>query len=108
MPIQHKELSRGGWQKFSIAEQLGNVGSEVSRAIQWRGRDEKLFQGAVDRALELLDLTLQDSRWHTRLKELARAREFLCDIVFGENQYSISLEDLDKFFLDFAIIARTK
>jgi hypothetical protein len=30
--MQHESLVSGGWAKLSLAEQLGNVGSEVSRA----------------------------------------------------------------------------
>lgn len=33
MVFQHQNLAAGSWQKLSLAEQLGNVGSEVGRAI---------------------------------------------------------------------------
>ena len=59
---RHRDLAAGGWGRFSLAEQLANVGSEVGRMLRWRGRDERLMTGAFDRALELLDLTLADPR----------------------------------------------
>ena len=102
----HKNLASGNWQKLSLFEQLGNIGSEVGRARSWRGRDEKNFSGAVDRALELFDLTIADARWKDRLREILRAREFFCDAVFGKGEYGNSLEDLEKYFLQFAIAAR--
>ena len=102
----HKDLAAGRWFEFSLIEQLANIGSEVSRARRWFGKDEKLFQGAVDRALELFDLTLQDPRWRKRLKELARARELFCDAVFGGKEYGSRLEDLDRYFFHFAFAAR--
>lgn len=108
MSFLHKELASGRWQNFSLAEQLGNIGSEVSRSIRWRGKDEKLFWGAVERALELFDLTLADPRWRGRLREIARAREVFCDAVFGGKLYKSSLEDLDRYFLQFALAARQK
>ena len=41
--IYHKELASGGWSRFSLAEQLGNIGSEVSRADNWQAKDKKLY-----------------------------------------------------------------
>ena len=89
-----------------MAEQLGNIGSEVSRAMRWQEKDEKLFADAIERALELFDLTLQDSRWKHRMKEICRAREVLCDTVFGSRVYSTSLADLNRYFTQFALAAR--
>ena len=108
MPIEHKNLAAGKWQTLSLSQQLGNIGSEVSRAIQWRGRDEKSFSKAVERALELFDFTLQDARWRGRLKEPARARELLCDTVLGRREYNDSLENLDAYFFQFALAARLR
>lgn len=106
MPIHHKELASGRWNNLSLAEQLGNVGSEVSRALYWRDKDVKNFSTAVDRAFELLDFTIQDSRWRGRLKEFCRVREFLWDAVEGGKTYGNTLEDLDRYFFDFALAAR--
>jgi len=104
-PFQHQSLAAGRWYSFTLAEQLGNIGSEVNRAIRARG-DEKRFEGAIHRALELLDLTLSDPRWKKRLKEIARAREILCDTAYGASEYNTSLEDLNHYFLYFALAAR--
>jgi hypothetical protein len=106
MSHQHSDLAAGKWMKLSLMEQLGNVGSEVSRALRWKGRDVKLFDGAMVRALELLDLSIRDSRWRHRLKELTRARESLCDAWLGGPQYKTKLEDLDRYFFNFALVAR--
>lgn len=107
MAYLHQNLADGAWQKFTLMEQLGNIGGEVSRAQRSQGKDESLFQGAVDRALELFDLTLEDSRWKNRLYEVARAREVFCDAATGGKEYGSSLGDLDRYFLDFAIAARS-
>lgn len=95
---------------LSLIEQMGNIGSEVRRAACWQGRDEKMFNSAVERALELFDLTLMDERWQRqkRLKEIARPREVFCDAVLGGKEYKSSLEDLDKYFFQFALAARLK
>ena len=102
----HRELAAGRWVRLSLAEQLGNVGSEVGRMLRWRGRDERLAAGAFDRALELLDLTLADARWRSRRREIARARELLCDAALGGAEYGTTLEDMDRYFLAFAVAAR--
>ena len=108
MNFQHKTLAQGRWRELSLMEQLGNIGSEVGRAEKWQGRDEKIFQGAVVRAYELFDLTIQDLRWKHRLKEIVRAREVFSDAVEGGTRYHTSLADLDRYFLTFAIAARMK
>ena len=36
---RHQGLAAGGWGRLSLAEQLGNVGSEVGRMRRWRGKD---------------------------------------------------------------------
>jgi len=105
MNFQHKTLAEGRWYTFSLAEQLGNVGSEISRAIKARG-DAQRYENAITRAFELLYLTIQDKRWFGRLKELTRIREVLCDTVYGEGIYQTSLEDLDRYFYYFAYAAR--
>lgn len=69
----HRDSAAGRWFELSLYEQLGNVGSEVSRALHWKTRNPQIAQGAFERALELMDLTLADPR-HKR--SVARLREF--------------------------------
>ena len=106
MAIQHKNLATGGWQQLSLAEQLGNIGSEISRALNWRNKDQKIYENAIDRALELLDLTISDPRWQNRLKEIVRTRELLCDATLGGKEYKTTFEDLNRYFFHFALAAR--
>lgn len=106
MTAMHKNLSDGRWHNFSLMEQLAHIGSEVDRAIYWRQKNDiESSRNAADRALELLDLTLADERWRHRLKELARAREVLCDYFYGENMYNSFDVSLKKYFLSFGIAA---
>ncbi len=103
---QHPDLAAGRWSHFSLAEQLANVGSEVGRMVRWRERDPRLMSRAFDRALDLLVLTLSDPRWRTRLREIARVRELLCDATLGKPEYGTTLQDLDRYLLAFAVAAR--
>lgn len=104
----HKELAGGRWNTLSLAEQLGNIGGEISRAARQKNKDEKMFWSAVDRALELFDLTLKDPRWHGRLREIARAREVFVDAVYGGKAYQTSFENLMPYFDHFAYAARLR
>ena len=108
MPPVHKNLADGRWFEFSILEQMGNIGSEVGRAImRHKEGDEKRFNSAFDRALELFDLTISDSRWRgPRLREICRAREIFCDLFFGGNQFNTDPDSLDRYFTRFAMAAR--
>ena len=107
MPLQsqHLKLIAESWFKFSLFEQLGNIGSEVSRSIKARGTHAR-YWGAVSRALDLFYLTVADPRWKGRRKEILRVRELFCAAVLESNEYNTSLEDLDKYFHYFALLAR--
>lgn len=104
----HPELSSGRWQTFSLAEQLANVGSEVERAIgAWSSGRAERFDKALDRALELFDLTAQDVRWRGhRCREILRAREEFVRLFFGDPPDPASVEGLQRYFLAFAVLAR--
>src|SRR3989344_9141680 len=104
----HKNLAAGRWHTLSLAEQLGNIGSDVGRAGRPQGQDDARFRGAVDRAFELFNLTLADPRWHGRLREIGRAYEVFCDAVLGGTEYGSSLADLEGYFMQFAMAARRK
>jgi hypothetical protein len=106
----HPELAAGRWFTLSLAEQLGNVGSEYGRALSWKERGDKdRFEHAFARLLELLDLTIADQRWRNhRLKELTRLREVVCDELFSEAQEFSHPTDLREYFLYFGILARSE
>ena len=106
MSYLHTNLAAGRWQTLPLVEQLANVGSDVARASQWQGKDAQRCEQPFARALELLDLTIGDPRWKGRRKELARARELLCDAMFGGTAYGSDLASLDRYFFHFAVAAR--
>lgn len=101
----HAELAAGRWQALSLVEQLANTGSEVERAINWsaKGRPE-YARNALDRALELLDLTIADPKHRGRagrLKELTRLREVVLDYFVGENEFGSSDAGWRNYFRPF-------
>lgn len=107
MSAQHSNLSNGQWHTLTLFEQMGNIGSEVSRLISSKKRnDQKSADLALMRALELIDLTASDPKRRKQLKEILRLRELLCDAIYGKSQYKTSLEDLNIYFMQFAVAAR--
>lgn len=104
----HSELAAGRWREMSLMEQLANIGSEASRAVRAKATGNQVrLENALERCLELFDLTLADERWRGRRREVARAREIVCDFLVGTNIYRSTPEALDAYFLPFAQAART-
>jgi hypothetical protein len=104
----HTDLAAGRWQSLSLVEQLANVGSEVDRAIKAHeaGRADRRDL-AVDRTLELFDLTAADDRWRgPRRREVLRAREQFCALFWGDDQELGAAVSLSRYFLHFAVAAR--
>lgn len=38
---QHKGLATGRWAQMSLAEQMLNIGSEISRANRWKSKGNR-------------------------------------------------------------------
>ncbi len=106
--LRHDASIAERWFTFPLVEQLGNVGSEVSRALKWRSRNPAIATGALHRALELIDLTLDDPRHRAsvaRLREICRAREVLLDFLVGPNRYGSTEATLQRYFDAFGVAA---
>lgn len=103
----HADLAAGRWQTFSLMMQLANVGSEVGRALKAQEKSNvQQLQYCLDRALELLDFTIADPKNRTRLREICRLREVVCDYFFGENTYRSTPPLFENYFMYLAIAAR--
>lgn len=107
-PAVHRDMAAGRWHALSLAEQMGNIGSEVDRAIRARTRgDHERWEHAFGRALELFDLTAADARWRgARRREQMRARELFCSLFHGDAPATGDAEFLSRYFLQFAVAAR--
>ncbi|MEK7123573.1 MAG: hypothetical protein AAB851_01625 [Patescibacteria group bacterium] len=77
--------------KFSKREHLFFIGSELERARVWQNKDEGKFKSALERVLELIDLMLNDKRWHSFLSALFWLRQELAKFYIGENKYDIEI-----------------
>lgn len=106
MAAIHATLAAGRWQEMSFAEQMGNIGSELARAraADERG-DRERRNHALNRALELADLTLSCEDEERRRLELGRLRDALRAIRDGADA-GVSLANLERYCLPFALLAR--
>ena len=104
---QHKELSAGRWEALPFLEQMAAIGSEVERALSWKKKQNHEYsQRAFDRALELIDLSLDSARGFARIKELARVREAMVDFFAGQNQFKSTETSWRKYFDPFTCAVR--
>lgn len=102
MSLQHKDLAAGRWQELSFFEQMANIGSEVERTVKWRQKgNHEYARLAFERALELLDLTIQDIKNKTRLREVVRVREALADHFVFNNEYNTTDQLWRNYFFNF-------
>lgn len=96
------------WERFTLSEQLANVGSEVERTLRaHRATQHARFDNALARALTLFDLTAADSRWRgPQRREVLRAREEFCRLFFDPDVSPDSAAGLSRYFLAFAVNAQ--
>ena len=97
--FQHTGLAAGRWAEMSLAEQMLNIGSEVSRANRWKAKgNEEQCHRTADRALELLSLTIDAQRGKHDLGEFCRLYEVLADFYYGNNIYKTDPVKLQREF----------
>ncbi|PIZ62966.1 hypothetical protein COY17_01470 [Candidatus Saccharibacteria bacterium CG_4_10_14_0_2_um_filter_52_9] len=93
------------WAAMTMFEQMGNIGSEVGRALSAKKRhDESAMRGALYRGLDLIDYTaeLWAVQKSPRTKELLRARE-----LFAESVLTKAVDPtLEQYFFQYALAAR--
>lgn len=107
MSCQHKGLAGGRWKELPFLEQMANIGSEVERALNWQAKRNTAYcRQAFERALELMDLTLDSTKNFARLKELARLREAAVDYFFGTNEFMSTEASWKKYFSNFTYATR--
>lgn len=97
----HQELTSEKWQKLSFFEQMANIGAEMGRSINWKEKDANKSTSAFERGLELLDLTIEDTKNKSKLKELCRLREMIADYFYFENIYSSTAKNWEDYFYSF-------
>ena len=104
----HGEETRRDWKNHSIMYQMGNIGSEVSRALRWteKGKQARADK-AIDRALELFDFTIEANVKNPgRLREVLKARDEFCDYFFNDNSYHTDPARMQRYYDQFVFMER--
>lgn len=104
----HKNLTKEKWFGLNFLSQMANIGAEVGRAINWSKKDKGLSQSALYRGIELLDLTIEDRKNKSRLKELCRLREVIADYFCFDNVYKSTDAELNNYFYSFGYAVSLK
>jgi hypothetical protein len=80
-----------------------------SPALGWSAKGNSDYsRRALERGLELLDLTIADPKHRHRLKELTRLREVLLDYFLGENQFGSTESSWRSYFHAYGVAAAIK
>jgi len=108
--MDNYKFPRERWARLTFNEQMGNIGSEVGRAIiAHRNGNEVRKTRAIDRAIDLFSATVEvtlGTPYAYRLKEVLRARdEFLR--LFFDGTFDRDAHKIDRYFTDFAFAARS-
>ena len=90
-----------------IALQMGNIGSEVTRARVWQGKGDCASRDqALGRALGLIDAALSNQIRPTQQRELNSLRVILAALPVQESDCLRILRQLENYCLPFALLAR--
>ncbi len=82
----HASLTKEKWESYPISQQVLMIANELNRAINClKGNHPNDAEKCYERAMELTDLTVEDSRWRRGLKELLRFREVLSELFISKN-----------------------
>ncbi len=103
------KVDRAKWSKMSIFDQMGNISSEVGRAISAKKQNNKKnMDNAVFRALDLFDATTEEliKKKSARSKEVLRSKDQFLTIIYEKNPKPEELNSLDRYFMHFAVAAR--
>ncbi len=95
------------WRGLTFYHQMGNIASELSRAIKFRDQNDlEHMNSSLGRLLELIYLTIDDEKNRPRLRELCRFKEVLSDWYCRTHVYDVDPEALKSYSLNFARMAR--
>ena len=72
------------WKTLRIRDQLGHIASEVNRAILVKEKDADIYRQILERALNLIDLSLSDRKWRRNPLLLLSLRDEVAKAYVGE------------------------
>ena len=76
-------MTRERWITLRPRDQLGHIGAELTRAAL-AAPDRDLQRVLLERALELIDLSLDDPRWSPNVLQLLTLRSLVAEAYLGQ------------------------
>ena len=96
----HKNLTIEKWNDFGTTKQILMIANELNRAEHSaRKDDEKEVINAIERAFELIDLTISVACKKNMVRELLRFREMLALEFAKEKKSAAGINSLQKVLL---------
>lgn len=99
------QIDSAHWAKLDVFNQMGNIGSEVGRAINAKKRgDSDRMTAAFYRGIDLINETINSwsDKVDNAIPELLIAREQFANSILTDQED----DKLEKYFTDFALVAR--
>ena len=84
--IWHPHLEER-WKTFPVHQQILMICNELNRAENLQS-DTKEYKNALERALELMDFTIDDPKNHSCLREILRARRLMAGYYIDKSPRS--------------------
>ncbi|MBI2889092.1 MAG: hypothetical protein HYY10_04175 [Candidatus Liptonbacteria bacterium] len=83
--------TRERWARFDKHMQLLNIIAELERARVWQEQgNAALYSSALERALELVDFSLDEPKWGRNKLQLLILREEVAKFYCGERKESVA------------------
>ena len=83
---QHAELTPERWARFTLDQQILQIGAEMHRANRFMaGKDLELLRQGYERVLRLVDLTAQVTSGLRRRRELLRWRDLIAELYLADH-----------------------
>ena len=106
--MSNYQIDRERWGQLTFFEQMGNIGSEVGRAIKsHKNGQEERVAAAIARALDLFSATTEQlvAEQSPRLREVLRARDEFLRLFYDET-FDSDAASIERYFTQFALAAR--
>lgn len=86
-------MDLGRWKNLSARDQLGNIAAEILRAKSMKNKDLNVYSQMIERAMSLVDASLNDPKWQKNPLALLILRDEL------SNAYIDDKADLEKIYM---------
>ena len=76
-------MDKERWNKLTKRQQIGALAAEISRAEFWEKDDIEKFKSALERAMLMIDLSLNVRCWQKQRLSLLYLRAFIAEFYLG-------------------------